>query len=547
MIGKILGIGKSDFSSVINTNNVYFDKTLLIKDILESNTDVTLFTRPRRFGKTLNLSMIEHFFDITKKEQNAKLFTNLNIMNTEYKYRLGSNPVINITFKGVKFDDIEQGKEKAITTIQDLYEKHDYVFNSLSDREKRMFNKVLSEDIKLNDLADSLLNLCKYLHKHHNKKVILLIDEYDTPLISAYANNIYKEVSSIFSSLYSNALKDNPYLEFAVLTGILRIAKENIFSGLNNIRVNTILSNDFSTYFGFTHDEVKYALDCFGLKDKYEDVCSWYDGYNFGGHKIFNPWSILNYLNDKQLIPYWINTSSNDLLMYHFRKLTKDNFDKVNCLLKNEEIKVELLDNTILEDVYDDENIWALLLYSGYLTISKKLDIRTYTVKLVNYEIANTIEETFLKSTYLIKTYLELNGMFDMLLNDKLNDFEDKLNKITKTEETFNDFRLEKDYRLYFSTLLIFLKDRLIKFNEIESGTGRTDLIFYTKDLSKGYLFEFKKVDNQKDIEEKHKEAKEQIDNKQYKTIFEKLGIKNINVYTVVCNNKNMYFKKWRL
>ena len=298
---KKLPIGISDFKKIIDGNYYYFDKTELIKSIIGEPGEVKLFTRPRRFGKTLNMSMIKYFFDIENKDGNKKLFENLKISENEYFEKQGTAPVISISFRNYDESSWGNGFEMIKNTISDLYDEFEFVKENLSVRKKEKYDSILFNRATEATWKLSLLDLTKYLYEYYGQKVVVLIDEYDQPIIDSYVKGYYQEAISFFKTFYGVVLKDNNYLEMGIMTGILRVAKENIFSGLNNLRVHTILDNRFTEYFGITESEVEKALKDFNLEFELQDVQKWYNGYLFGDIKVYNPWSIINFLNDEKL------------------------------------------------------------------------------------------------------------------------------------------------------------------------------------------------------------------------------------------------------
>jgi len=325
---KKLPIGLSDFKDMIEKNYYYFDKSELIENILEDGSIVKLFTRPRRFGKTLNMSMLKYFFDVKNKEENKKLFEGLNISKSEYFEKQGEFPVISISFKNYNKNDWESGFKSIKSTISDIYAKFEYLMEHLNKRDLKKFEDIWLEKDE-GDWERSLLNLTKYVYEYYEKKVIVLIDEYDQPIINSYIKGYYSETIDFFKSFYGSVLKDNEYLEMSVITGILRVAKENIFSGLNNLEVHTILDSEFTEYFGIMEDEVEDALKDFNLEYELEDVQKWYNGYLFGDTKVYNPWSIINFLKKGRLRPYWVNTSGNGLIQLYLEKLKNEIFEEL--------------------------------------------------------------------------------------------------------------------------------------------------------------------------------------------------------------------------
>ncbi len=307
---KRLPIGVSDFKEIITKNYYYFDKTKFIENILDDGSKVKLFTRPRRFGKTLNISMLRYFFDVKNKEENRTLFEGLNIAKSEYFEEQGNYPVISISFRNYDEENWENGFKSIKSIIKRLYGDYKFLTEKMDDIEIEEFNSVRRR-LDSVEWEATLLNLSKYLYEYYGRKVIILIDEYDQPIIDSYIKGYYDKAISFFKSFYGLVLKDNEYLEMGIMTGILRVAKENIFSGLNNIKVHSILNKRFTEYFGILETEVEDALKDFGLEYDLLDVQKWYNGYLFGDTKVYNPWSIINFLDEKRLGAYWVNTSGN--------------------------------------------------------------------------------------------------------------------------------------------------------------------------------------------------------------------------------------------
>ena len=310
---KAVPVGIEDFERIINEDYYYVDKTMLIEELLINRAPVTLFTRPRRFGKTLNMSMLKYFFDVKNKEENKKLFENLKIYNSEYMSEQGKYPVIFVSLKDLKGNTWEECLNRLKLFIFDLYVEFEYIREKMNEWDKRKFEKVLYEKEDA-DYIMSLKFLADSLYKYYGEKVIILIDEYDAPIINAFDKGYYNEAINFFQIFYSSALKTNNSLKYGVLTGITRIIKEGIFSGLNNLKVDTILNKKYSEYFGLLESEVVEMLDYFGMKYKIEEVREWYNGYIFGESEVYNPWSIVNYIDNREIKAYWANISGNTLL-----------------------------------------------------------------------------------------------------------------------------------------------------------------------------------------------------------------------------------------
>ena len=397
---KKLPIGLSDFKEIIEYDYYYFDKTKFIENILEDRSKVKLFTRPRRFGKTLNMSMLKYFFDVKNKDENKKLFEGLNISKSEYFNKQGEFPVISISFKDYNEKNWKSGFREVKGIIERLYTKYKFLTEKMDEIEIEKFNSV-RRTLDLADWKNSLLNLSKYLYEYYGKKVIVLIDEYDQPIINSYINGYYNETIDFFKSFYGSVLKDNEYLEMSVITGILRVAKENIFSGLNNLEVHTILDSEFTEYFGIIEAEVEEALKDFNLEYELEDVQKWYNGYLFGDTKVYNPWSIINFLKKGKLRPYWVNTSGNGLIQLYLEKLKNEIFDEFSKLLNKESVLKRINDNMTFGNLEAnfEKNIWNLFFHSGYLTLAEEYDVmkKNTSIKIPNKEILEMFSEMFIE------------------------------------------------------------------------------------------------------------------------------------------------------
>ena len=387
-MARVVSIGAQDFEALILKNNFYVDKTHFIKEWWESDDIVTLITRPRRFGKTLNMSMLEYFFSL-KYEGHAEIFQNLMIWQ-ERKYRelQGTYPVISLSFAGVKADNYQDTREQIFQIITDLYAEHEYLRNSgkFGEKDKDFFDRI-GRNMSNNDAAKALHQLAGYLYRFYGKKVIILLDEYDTPMQEAYINGYWGELVAFTRTLFNNTFKTNPYLERAIMTGITRVSKESLFSDLNNLNVVTTTSNEYASCFGFTEKEVFAAMDEYGLTNK-DEVKKWYDGFTIGNlSDIYNPWSIICFLDKKQLKAYWANTSSNGLAGSLIRKGSRDIKMQFEELLQHRPIKSRIDEEIVFDQLGRNENaIWSLLLASGYLKVVEIQD-DIYTLELTNYEV----------------------------------------------------------------------------------------------------------------------------------------------------------------
>ena len=540
---KELDLGNSDFKSVIENNNYFVDKSLLIKEVIKAQKQVILLPRPRRFGKTLNLSMLKYFFDINRPE-NSTLFTGLKIWDTEndIKEKQGKYPVIYLSFKDAKEQNWEKTYKYIVNEIINLYSKHDYLLENdvLKQHEKKTFNKILNSDADSVDYAESLKRLSEYLYRYYKQNVVILIDEYDTPIQSSY-KKFYEEAITFVRNLLSGAFKDNIYLYKGVITGILRISKESIFTGLNNVSVFTVLENQFSDKFGFTESEVKEIMLDFNVSTEYEQVKKWYNGYKFGKTTdIYNPWSILNYVQDCEsgFQPYWVNTSSDDLLK-ELLKDRKENYTREQLLklINNDTIEKTIEQNFVFSDMETDkELLWTLLTFSGYLTTENKRDINNYTLKIPNYEIRFVFKNIILKwlsvDIKIRKTLLEETTKY--LITNQIDKFEVGFKQIIGDTFSYFDTKGEPEniYQSYVLGLLAIIGDDYIIKSNRESGEGRYDIMLIPHDKTKyGVVIEIKQIaKDEKDeknsfnkkIDEKIREAQNQIEkNKYYKELID--------------------------
>ena len=487
---KKLPIGLSDFKEIIEYDYYYFDKTKFIENILEDRSKVKLFTRPRRFGKTLNISMLKYFFDVKNKDENRKLFEGLNISKSEYFEKQGEFPVISISFKNYNKNDWESGFKSIKSTISDIYAKFEDLMEHLNKRELKKFEDIWLEKDE-GDWEKSLLNLTKYLYNYYGKKVVVLIDEYDQPIINSYIKGYYNKIIDFFKNFYGAVLKDNEYLEMSIMTGILRVAKENIFSGLNNIKVHSILNERFTEYFGVLENEVETSLKDFGLEYDLSDVQKWYNGYLFGETKVYNPWSIINFLDEKKLGAYWVNTSENSLIKLYLQKMKKEIFDDFSKLLNEENISKIINDNVTFGNLEAnfEKNFWNLFFHSGYLTLAEKYDAmkKVVSVKIPNKEILEMFSDMF------IEVYFKNTGIFwdmtDALTNGDISNFKKYLKEILLENTGIFDVSgtyKEQFYHGLMLGLVLILKNEYEIISNNFAGKGRYDLLLKPKNILEG-------------------------------------------------------------
>ncbi|CAA6807971.1 MAG: Unknown protein [uncultured Sulfurovum sp.] len=553
-----LPIGMSDFKELIETDRYYVDKTDFIAEILNSSAKVILLPRPRRFGKTLNLGMLNYFFD--KSENNKELFKGLDVaQNSEAMQHCNAYPIIYITFKDVKEQSIEASREKIYALIRETFGKHEKsiekVIDTFSKEDRDNYADIINRKASHALYENSFKFLSKLLTKAHNQKCIILIDEYDTPIQTAFLKGYYEEMIGFFKTFMGAVLKDNDVnLYKAVLTGILRISKESIFSDLNNIKVYTLLDNPFSDKFGFTSNEVKAMLKNYNLSENFEEVNQWYNGYKIGETTIFNPWSLLNYSDSGQFDVYWANTSSNDIIRILVEN--SDGFrDDLKYLLKGETVEKVINPNITFKDRdfnFNEEMLYSFLFFSGYLKYTSKTwkqGEHICTLAIVNVEcqyifrkiIANWISEKFSNP--------RLRVLLKSLTDGDLKLFEKIFSEFVRDTLSFYDTgkNVESVYHAFFLGLLVNLSDYEIISNK-EAGYGRVDIIvLHKEDKEKlALVIELKTID---EFEEETKEkalisAVKQIEEKAYVSEVEKKGYENILAFGVVFDGKRVWVKK---
>lgn len=510
---KPLPIGIDDFKTIIEEDYYYADKTKMIESLLDDGAGVTLFTRPRRFGKTLNMSMLNYFFNLKNKEENRKLFENLYISKSKYMDQQGEYPVIYLSFKDIKALNWEKCYYLTRRLITYLYNEFEFLREKLNKKDLSDFDKVWLDEEGA-DWENSLKNLLRYLYEYHNKKVVVLIDEYDTPIVSGYNNGYKKEVLDLYRSLYSTVLKSNAHLQFSVMTGILRIAKEGIFSGLNNLKVNSIFSEKYSEYYGMTEEEVLEGLKYYNLEYEINDVKDWYDGYQFGKIEVYNPWSIINFLDNGKLKPYWQGTAGNETINELLDRGNKEIFDDLEKLFRKETVYKKIRDFT--EFTADINEIWELFLYSGYLTTSGEQKDREYPLRIPNREIMEFFEDRFIDR--FTGNYQKFSDTIRYLRAGNIEKFGEILQEeILSSLSYFDTDKDEKYYKVFLIGIFVALMNDYRRLSERESGHGRADLILEPKKKENpGYIFEFKVANSEEELESYAEEGFEQIEKKKY-------------------------------
>ena len=526
---KRIPIGLSDFKELIEENYYYFDKTKFIDEVIKDGAKVKLFTRPRRFGKTLNMSMLKYFFDVENKEENRKLFKDLYIEKTESFKEQGQYPVVFLSLKDLKATTWEEMEKDIKSTVASLFLEYEDLYYELGKFDKPLFKKIALKEVDIENLKEALKVLVKILYKKYNKKVVVLIDEYDSPLVSAYINGYYEKAKNFFKTFYSLVLKDNNCLQMGVLTGIIRVIKAGIFSDLNNLSTYTILSNDYTDSYGLTEEEVEKSLKYYGIEAEVSKVKDWYDGYRFGTSEVYNPWSILNFLRFKELDAYWVDTSGNDLINNVLKMTNKNIITALERLFNGEGLKQNLSGTSDLSKILSDDEIWELLLFSGYLTVEEKINQDNYILRLPNKEVKSLFRKTFIE-TYIARGS-KLSFLMESLIENKIEDYEENLQEILLTSVSYNDTKKgnEAFYHGLIMGMGLYLEGDYITKSNIESGLGRYDFLIEPKNKNKrAFIMEFKSTDGLEKLEEVSKEALQQIEDKKYDISLKQNGIKEI-------------------
>ena len=564
---KPIGIGKDIFANMGKA--YYVDKTLLVRDIIYSETSVILFTRPRRFGKTLNMTMLQTFFEKPLDgKDTSHYFQNLKIWQAgeEYRAEQGKRPVIMLSFKDMKMSSFELAYEKFIGKISSEYCRHSELSQSknLSERELGIYNHLAAGTANNAELENSILYLCQLLEKHHGIKPLLLIDEYDVPLQESWyaENKYYGRMVAFIKNMLSAALKTNPSLYKGILTGVTRVSKESIFSGLNNIIVNTVFDEDFSEYFGFTQEEVNEMFRFYGIEDKLKEAENWYDGYLFGDNHIYNPWSILCYLNKKcKAEPYWTNMSSNDLAKDAIRKLDENDRKNLVSLLTGKTVRTSASTDFVYTELGDKtEHAYGLLVQTGYLRANDaRKDGRDYAcdLEIPNRELFSVFSEEIIDRIIKKSAYRPAKGISRSIIYGSANELEQYLSEFLLEMCSYLNLTEEKDYQHLIIGLCGTMRNGYAIHSEREAGHGRADIIFTPRldyeehDKLPGIIMELKHIkaeETEKDSPEKTEtmlqgeaeEALRQIETKEYITDLKTSGVNRITKYGIAFSGKHV-------
>ena len=555
---KGLPIGREDFKEIRENDFYYVDKTKYIEELLLDGTQVKLFCRPRRFGKTLSMSTLRYFFDIKNGEENRKLFDGLYISNSPLMSEQGKYPVIFITMKGLTSSNWSEAIKSISEKIFKLYNQFDGIINSsFNEVESKKFQRLLSQESGQAEMQTALSFLTSLLYKYYNQKVILLIDEYDSPILSAVEKGYYTEMKDFLRAFYGDALKTNEYLQMGVLTGIIRVTQAGIFSDLNNIENYTILKKSYSQYFGLLEAEVEEALRYYGIEYKLDEVRAWYDGYNFAGTEVYNPLSILKYIKEKELESYWINTSGNALIMEIIANSDDRVIKDLEKLFEEKELETTVDLELDMGKSLLESDIWSLMLSSGYLTIKEKLGDDNYIIKIPNKEIRSFFKKAFIKMVFRGTRYVE--DVKRALLTKDLESFEIAFQNMVLESISFHNTTLnmkkeegkevdelaysEVPYQMFMLGFLTSMQDKFFVTPEQESGLGRADILLEPRNKNGvGYILEIKATRKNNRISNLAKRAHKQIDSKIYETELRKRGVVDIVKIGIAFRGKEVEF-----
>ena len=534
---KRLAIGIDDFRKIIKEDCYYVDKTKFIEAILEDASNVKLFTRPRRFGKTLNMSMLKYFFDVRESEENRELFNGLDIEKSKYIDEQGKYPTILISLKSIKYETWEESLEQLKSLVSNLYNEFEYIRKCLNESEIELFNDIWFKK-ENGEYANSLKNLTSFLYKYYKKEVILLIDEYDIPLITAHKYGYYDEIINFYKIFLGEALKTNQYLKMGVLTGIIRVIKTGIFSDLNNLKVYSILEKKYSEFFGFTEEEVKKALQYFNIEEELTNVKYWYDGYKFGNSELYNPWSIINFLDGRELKNYWVGTSENFLIKNILENSTSRTNEILDKLFNEEEVEEAITGTSDLSILMDSKEVWELLLFSGYLTVKEKLDDDIYSLKLPNMEVKKLFKKEFINVHFGISLFRKT---MEALKNLNFNDFEKYFQEIMLKSTSNWDTSKEAFYHGLSLGMLSYLDNDYYVTSNFEAGFGRYDVVLEPKNRNdRAFILEFKVAEAENKLEKLSKEAIKQIEEKKYDINLKSKEIKEITSVGIAFYGKKL-------
>ena len=560
---KPLPIGIDNFEKLITRDYYFIDKTLLIKNLLDNKADVNLFTRPRRFGKTLNMSMLQYYFEDRRDEydgskiDNSYLFNGLNITNQDDKYlsHMGQYPVINLSLKSGKQPTLKMAKESIIDEIIKEYTRHRHILKDdrLSDTEKKDYQEILNRNARDIDYAKSLQLLSMCLEKVFNKKVIILIDEYDVPLENSFFEGFYNEMIKFIRSLFESALKTNTALEFAIITGCLRISKESIFTGLNNLKIISILDDRYAEHFGFTDKEVEKVCIDYDMNQKYEIIKAWYNGYIFGETNVYNPWSVMQYIDDlkanvnKYPFSYWANTSSNSIVKSLIERADDKTKGEIEALIEGKTIEKPIHEDITYDEVYDTmDNLWNFMFFTGYFKkISERMDEednRFVELAIPNKEVKYIFRNKILKWFDAKIKAENLSTLYTAIIKGDVDVLQKEINRLLRKTISFND-AYENFYHGFIVGILSHMDGYIVKSNR-ESGDGRSDIFIRPVSIfERAVIIEIKVCDKPREIFVKCDEALNQIKEKRYEDDLREEGFDDIIKYGLSFYRKDCVVK----
>lgn len=550
MILQKLPIGVEDFDSLRQNDYYFVDKTQFIADFLDRKVPVLLMTRPRRFGKTLTLSMLQYFFSYEHAEENRKLFTGLAVEKSQYMSEQGKYPTVFLSLKDCKANSWQNMQKRLQILLQDVYKQYLYLLDSekLSVYDKAYIQRILRGTGVQADYENALVQLTSFLAQHYKKKVVLLIDEYDVPIQQSFEHGYYDDYIVFMRNFLSSALKTNPSLEFAILTGVLRVAKESIFSGLNNFMVSSVVNQNYATVMGFTREEVTKMASDYHCADKMAEIRAWYDGYRFGEQEIYNPWSVLNYFyyNGKPK-PYWVNTSGNGLLgeLLHFASVQQQK-DLQNLLL-GQSVTATIDEGVVYQDIFKNSDVlYTLMLETGYLTAKDMQDddfgLEAELV-IPNKEVRRLYRREVLMRVSAGNSLQVVRNVLRALLHGDANAFQEQLQQmLLQLVSVYDAANKESFYHgLMLGLTALLASDYEIESNR-ESGYGRFDLALFPKDKTKaGVILEFKVADSEAELETKAQEALQQIADREYQTEFSKRDMSVVWQYGISFCGKKIF------
>ena len=553
---KALPIGVENFKDIMESGYYYIDKSLFIKELLDMKGKVNLFIRPRRFGKTLNLSMLRYFYedtgDMKKNEENRSLFHGLKIMEQgeTYTEHMGNYPVINLTLKSAKQPTFESAYSKLRKAIADEFQRHQYILENgkINEEDKKLFQKIADRKGEYDDYSGALEFLSKCLYQATEKKTVILIDEYDVPLENAYFRGFYEEMVDFIRSLFESALKTNDYLQFAVITGCLRISKESIFTGLNHLKIVSMLDQRYSEHFGFTEAEVRQMMAYYGVESRFPTMKEWYDGYAFGGTEVYNPWSVINFMYDLYADvnafphPYWINTSSNDIIKDLIARADRETKGQIETLLAGGALDIQVHEEVTYGDMHSNgENLWNFLYFTGYLTKECEYFKEKYIflkVRIPNIEVMTIYENTILNWLKDMIKKEDFHDLYRAMEDGNAQRMTDILNGQLFRTISFYD-SAENFYHGFLTGILSQSENYLVKSNR-ETGNGRSDIMVKSPSLrGRSFIVEVKVSDSIDDLENDAEKALQQIYDKRYMEELRTEGYRKTDCYGIAFYRKD--------